>query len=222
MNYSRMCMCICWVYTQIAYWSELFSISFSDIELFFGLIVSTITHTTAMGWPLKIGNKWVPVVENYIHNFVKVMPCIFLYTGTNPSRWRYLMHKQRVPVPVHTSSTVMSPVWHKSYLSLIGQQSLSQEDTKLTITEEAAIPVAGGQQLPVTPHIHHQWIIESVAPCEGCPGGSILGWIGHCTPSEQLFFASYHSVNPLNGHAIYSHEMRNQWLRELNLMESNI
>ena len=88
--------------------------------------------------------------------------------------------------------------------------------TKLTNTDEAAIPVAGGQQLPVTPRIHHQWIIECVEPCEGCAGGSILGWIGHCTPSEQLLFASYHSVNPMMGHAIYTREMRNRRLRELN------
>ena len=88
--------------------------------------------------------------------------------------------------------------------------------TKLTITDEAAIPVAGGQQLPFTPRIHHQWIIECVEPCEGCAGGSILGWIGHCTPSEQLLFASYHFVNPMMGHAIYTCDMRNRRLRELN------
>ena len=39
--------------------------------------------------------------------------------------------------------------------------------TKLTNTDEAAFAVAGGPQIPVAPRIHHQWISESVAPCEG-------------------------------------------------------
>jgi hypothetical protein len=71
------------------------------------------------------------------------------------------------------------------------------------------IPVAGGARLPVT-RIQFQWIVEHAPPCTNCLDGSMLGWIGHCTASEQRYFALYHKQDPKRGHAVYDRWKRRQ------------
>jgi hypothetical protein len=84
---------------------------------------------------------------------------------------------------------------------------------------EEVICVSGGARIPVT-RMHFQVIVEHAPPCANCPDGSMLGWIGHCTASEQRYFALYHKQDPKRGHAVYDRwkrrqeRMNNRWQQE--------
>ena len=90
---------------------------------------------------------------------------------------------------------------------------------ELPVVTEDVIPVTGDARLPVT-RIQFQWIVEHAPPCANCPDGSMLWWIGHCTASEQRYFALYHKQDPKRGHAVYDRwkrrqkRMNNRWQQE--------
>jgi hypothetical protein len=100
-------------------------------------------------------------------------------------------------------------------LSRFAPLPVANEAAALPIADEEAIPVAGGAPqelpdgLPVT-RMQFQWIVEHAPPCANCPDGSMLGWIGHCTASEQRYFALFHKQDPKRGHAVYDRWKRRQ------------